>query len=320
MSEFIIPEVRDLARTVVEQHFALPRAVELKSTFSKLFSYHLGCLENGSRFETSSILVTGRSRAGKTKEIRNLLSQFNQSQAMLPTGEPARFVECVLSGKGTWKDLGRDTARAIGYPLGENSRLTQAEIWNVVVREAKLSGVIGIHYDETQHIFFTSSEKGRLTILDSFKTLMKSHEWPLMLIFSGVPELTNFLKQEQQLFNLVHQVPFNDISLPDDVETVHEIVCSFAMLANVEVNEELRTQDFYERLVAGSAYRWGLVCVLVVDAISDAKFRSDTHLRMEHFVDSWVAKTSMSKAASPYFHSNFKAAYRIDHPFIDKLS
>lgn len=153
MNEFIIPSVRETAADTVDRIFPLKRAADLTDPFARVFSHHPGCLANGARFETESILLTGQSGSGKSKEISELLKRFNASEIRLPSGQPARFAECILGGTQGWKGLGRNTNKAIGYPLSDKARLTQVQIWERVVIDAKLAGYVGIHYDEAQHVF-----------------------------------------------------------------------------------------------------------------------------------------------------------------------
>lgn len=320
MNEFVIPAIRDTAAHTVDRVFPLERAERLKSEFASVFSHHLGCLESGSRFETESILVTGQSGSGKTKEIEELLKRFNASNIPLPSGQSARFAECILTGTQGWKDLGRNSIQAIGFPLDSRARLTQVEIWERVVTEAKLAGVVGIHYDEAQHIFRKKSDADRPAILDSFKTLMKSHDWPLILIFSGVPELDGYLREEPQLYRLINRIKFNDISLPDDFDTVHEIVGSYAVSSKLELEDKILTEDFYHRLVAAGAFRWGLIIKLTIGAIGVARVQNTSTLRVDHYIDAWVAKTQSNPAATPFTHSGFETMYRRDHPFVEALT
>ncbi|WP_417241836.1 ATP-binding protein [Celeribacter sp.] len=320
MNEFVIPSVRATATGTIDRVFPFERAVRLKSEFARVFSHHLGCLESGSRFETESLLVTGQSGSGKTKEIEELLKRFNAGNIRLPTGQPARFAECMLKGTLGWKDLGRNSMRAIGFPLSDRARLTQIEIWERVVTEAKLAGVVGIHYDEAQHIFRKKNETDRLAILDSFKTLMKSHDWPLMLIFSGVPELDGYLREEPQLYRLLNRIKFNDVSLPDDFDTVHEIVGSYALSSKLELDAGIPTEDFYHRLVVAGAYRWGLVIKLTIKAIGVARVKGASALNIGHFIDAWVNKTESNPAATPFTHSGYDTMFRKDHPYLEALN
>lgn len=320
MNEFVIPAIRETAANTVDRIFPFERAVRLKKEFAGVFSHHLGCLESGARFETESILVTGQSGSGKTKEIAELLKRFNASNILLPSGQPARFAECELKGTLGWKDLGKNSMRAIGFPVADRARLTQVEIWERVVTEAKLAGVVGIHYDEAQHIFRKKNETDRLAILDSFKTLMKSHDWPLMLIFSGVPELDGYLQEEPQLYRLINRIRFQDVSLPDDFDTVHEIVSSYALSSKLELDGSIPTEDFYHRLVVAGAFRWGLVIKLTIKAIGIARETGMNALNAGQFIKAWVDKTDTNPAATPFTHSGFETMFRKDHPYLAAFS
>lgn len=319
MSEFNIDVYRDAAANAGAKIYPLVRAGKLKSDFARVFSTHLGHLIGGGRFEAEGLLVIGPSGTGKTTEIHALIQRFNSEGIALPHGSNARFAECVLKGISTWKDLGKATAKAIGYPVSSKARLTQNEIWDIVVREAKLAGVIGIHFDEAQHIFREKSVADRLAVLDSFKTLMKSHDWPLMLIFSGVPELDEYMKEEPQLHRLLTRIHFHDISIPEDYHTIHEIVGSYALRAGVEVDPDLMSQDFFDRLVAAAASRWGLLIAVTKFAITEAQRAGSSKLVRDHFTEWWVSKTEVSWVATPFTHSDFRTLYKKDDPFIKAL-
>ncbi len=323
MTPFVIPEIAELMTRLSGRHYPLSRARELETAFARLFSRHLGSLRGGRRFETECLLVTGPSGSGKTREIADLLHRFNESGLALPDGRPARIIECVLDSKGGWKDLGRKTLHAMGYPVPASSRQTQAEIWERVVGHARLQGIVGIHYDEAQHILRSRNESERLTILDAFKTLMKSHDWPLMLILSGVPELTGYIQEEPQLHRLVTHLRFADIDLsaePDggiapDYNTIHEIVGSYAMAAGLEAGDQLRTEGFYHSLATGAAFRWGNLIKLTFDAAALAAEAGAKILTSEHFIEVWVEKTGMNRAATPFTHEGYRTLFRKDKPF-----
>ncbi|MCF2906195.1 ATP-binding protein [Octadecabacter sp. CECT 8868] len=320
MSEFVNETYRDAAANAAGRLFPLDRATLLQRDFIRKFSTHLGHLIGGGQFEAEGLLVTGQSGSGKTTEIRSLLQRFNADGVELPNGMPARFAEVSLKGVETWKDFCKSTSDAVGFTIAEKARLTQGDIWGIVIREAKINGFIGIHFDEVQHIFRKKSEVDRLAVLDSFKSWMKSHKWPLMLIFSGVPELNVYMREEPQLYRLLDRLPFEDISLPEDYQTIHEIVGSYAISAGLEVDPDLMTQDFLDRLVCAGAYRWGLVLKLTSFACTIAQDASSTSLTRDHFVKWWVNKTKAAKIATPFLHSGYETMYRRDHPFIEAIA
>ncbi len=319
MNEFVDETIRDLVEQQGNRIYPLSRGDELKADLRQLFSTHLGNLSHGGHFEAEGLLVTGQSGSGKTTELVNLIEKFNASGAKLPNGKQAKFASCLLKSVAGWKDLGYRTARSLHYPIESKSKLTQIEIWDIVVREAKLGGYVGIHFDEVQHIFRKKKDADQLAILDAFKTLMKSHDWPLILIFSGIPELDDYMRQEMQLYRLLKRFPFDDVVLPKDYETVHEIVGSYALEQNQVVDPDLMSQDFFDRLVTAGAYRWGLIIKLVETAVIQANRVGSGVLLREHFVQWWVTKTKAAPAVTPYLHREFETMYRKEHPFLEAI-
>lgn len=323
-NEFIIDEVVDLNTKLQPRIFPLTRARDLQQTLARAFSRHLGALRSGGRFEADCVLLTGPSGCGKTREMNDLLRRFMESEALLPDGQPARFLECVLDSKEGWKGLGKKTIKAMGYPISDSSRLTQTAIWERVVTQARMQGYVGIHYDEAQHILRGKSENDLRVILDAFKTLTKSHDWPLMLILSGIPDLAVYVQEEQQLHRLVtHRISFSDIdlSVPDDGATpadygvIHEVVGSYAVSVGLELEENLMTLDFYHRLATAAAFRWGNLIKLTFDAAVHAAACRSELLTLDHFVDVWCERTDMTPLVTPFTHEGYQTLFRKEKPF-----
>lgn len=319
---FVISSLVDLNADLAQRHFPLARGVKLQQTFAQLFSRHLGLLQSGKQFEAHSLLVTGPSGSGKTTEIDDMLNRFNDSGVPMPGDNRAQFASCVLDAKGSWKDLGRKTLDALGYSITSKTRRTQFEIWNLVILQAKRQGVVGIHYDEAQHIMRGKSEAEVMSVLDAFKTLMKSHDWPLMLILSGVPELGGYVQLEPQLDRLMTRIEFGEIDLnsgegepAQDYHTLNEIVGSYAISAGLDVSGDLQAGDFLHRLATAGAFRWGLVIDLVVDAVAWAKGRQADMMDLSDFVEVWCEKTGMNQIATPFTHEGYDTMFRKDKPF-----
>ncbi|MGJ8624546.1 MAG: ATP-binding protein [Yoonia sp.] len=319
MNPFIIPEIRDTAAHFSRQHYQFERSNKLQTALAEIFSRHLGMLQGGGRFEAEGLLVTGKSGSGKSTEVGHLVTNFNESKAVLPSGMPARIASCLLDRQSGWKGLGRKSAKALDYHIAESSRATQDRIWEKVVIQAKLQGVVGIHYDEVQHIFRKKPEADVEATIDSFKSLIKDHDWPLMLIFTGVDELAGYIQSEPQLFDLMTNFHFDDIVLPDDFQTIHEIVGSYAIDGKVEVAGNLAGEDFYKRLATAAAFRWGLLIKVTLIAIGAARVKGSTSLDREHFVDAWVAKTQMPRFVTPFTHDSYETMFRRDNPFLKSI-
>lgn len=145
MKPFIIPSIVENHKVLNAVHFPLPRAAELHNAVAKMFSAYLGCMQSGHRFESEILLVTGLSGAGKTKELGRIVQLFNDSALELPDGRRASIVPAVLNRSAGWKYLGQNTLKAMGYPVSDRARLTQPEIWQRVVTQAKGQGIVGVH-------------------------------------------------------------------------------------------------------------------------------------------------------------------------------
>ncbi len=315
MNDFIISEIADSTNRQSDLHFPFGRSAVLKRTLALIFSRYLGGLRSGNRFEAEGMIVTGLSGSGKTQEVSHLIKRFNTSSAPLPSGGSARFAECMLEGRISWKDLGIKTLEALGYHVSNRARETQTTIWDRVVFQMKAQGFVGIYYDEAQHIFRGKSDQEQSVILDSFKTLLKSRDWPFMLIVSGVPELTGYVEKEVQLSRLLTPVRFESISMADDLELVHEVVGSFAIENGIRVADDLASEDFYSRLATAAALRWGLLIYLTVNAILSVKEKGASDLTRENFVDAWVGKTNMQRFVNPFTHDSYLSLFRPDNPF-----
>ena len=312
---FVIEEIAETASNHAAWHYPFERGAKIQQAVAQIFSRHLGGLRSGSRFETEGVLVTGNSGAGKTREVHHVISSFNASAPTLPDGKAARIVSCMLDAKGGWKGLGSMTLAALGYPLADSARNTQIQIWRKVIQQAKAQGVVGIYYDEAQHIFRGKSESEQLAILDSLKTLMKSEEWPLILIFSGVPELHGYLYQEEQLFRLLTEVALKDVELPHDFDTLHELVSNMVLDAGLNPAPTLATEDFYHRLATGAGFRWGLAIMITSRAIEACHRAGSDVLSVDHFVQGWSNKTGMAPVASPFLNKHYVSTFPKDRLF-----
>lgn len=312
---FIIDEIVSSREKLSWRTFPLTRAEELKANIARIFSQHLGDLRQDIGFESQCLVVTGEPGSGKTKEVKYQISQFNDAKILLPDGKPARIVSCLLDAKGGWKDLGSTTLRSLGYPIENLARHTQASITAKIVDHAKRCGVVGIHFDEAQHILRSKNVTNRHVILDSFKTLMKSQEWPLMLILTGIPELMGYVREEPQLHRLsTHQI-FPDLDVPADLNVINDIVQSAAIESGLDVSDDIMTRDLYTRLATAGAFRWGLVIGLVIGACEAARVRKSRLLERRDFAEAWCGKVASRNGVNPFMHNAYDLMLRREQPF-----
>ena len=305
---FINSKVVAASAPLKDAHFALPRGQELFEAMSWCASDYYSKATAGRPFEARGILVIGESRQGKSREIQRLLEKFNDGSVIMPDERPAKIIHCILSGKVTWKDLGVKILNDLKYPL--KGRRSQAEIWDLVVKCAELQGVVGIHFDECQHVFTEEGDRTNQQILDSFKTLLKDSRWPLMLILSGIPALASYVKREEQLARLLRTVRFQEIDLTQqaDVDELLDLTFSYAEKAGLDFGP-LATKDFLERLVFSCLGRWGLVIEMVIEAFTLCQIEGHKVCSIEHFSRAYAKTYSTPIGYSPFTLPNYRDGF-----------
>lgn len=285
-------------------HLEFPRAKILHSSFQNCVEeYYVS--QQVPDMEVRGLIVTGQSRVGKSRELRKLIRDFNESETRMPDGRPARIVSCLLSGRITFKDLGIKTLKALGYELHRNR--TQEYIWERVIDQAAGQGVIGIHYDECQHVFIDGAKSNRV-FLDSFKSMMKESRWPLMMILSGVPSLAKHIRSYEQLDELLDPVHFTTIKVSRDKALLTKLLFAYADQVEIEI-EQLVTEDFLARLDHACSHRWGLVIELLIATLVEAKLLGKSKLDVQDFVKQFSLKKGIPKEYSPFTAPDFREAF-----------
>lgn len=301
---FVNREKIEIAARLKSAHLEFPRATTLNLAFQKCVEeYYLN--HQIADLEVRGLIVTGQSRVRKSRELKKLIRDFNASETLMPDGRPAKIVSCLLSGRVTFKDLGIKTLTALGYDLQRNR--TQEYIWERVLDQAAGQGVIGIHYDECQHVFDEGAKSNRI-FLDSFKSMMKEPRWPLMMILSGVPSLAKYIQSYEQLDELVAPVHFSMIKIRQDGELLTSLLFAFADQVDIEI-EELVTSDFLARLDHACSHRWGLVIELLIETLVEAKLKRKTELKIQDFARQFALKKGIPKQYSPFTAPDYLEAF-----------
>lgn len=312
---FVNMEAVSIRKPLKEARFPFNRAQSLEDAVSRVATGYFTDASIGGRFETRGVLVIGESRQGKSTEIDEMLKKFNDGTTIMPDGRPAKIVSCLLSGKVTWMSLGTEILDVLGYPL--KGRRNQDYIWSKVRKYAEEQGVIGIHFDECQHVFTEGDSKTNNKFLDSFKSLLKDHRWPLMLIFSGVPSLALQIRKEEQLFTLLEPVRFEGINLSsktDEEELVH-LVFSYCDKAQLEF-DDFEMADFLARLAFAGCQRWGLVIELLIEALSLALLKGDKVCKIAHFAEAFSQISGSPLGYSPFTMPNYQDNFDQEKLFV----
>ncbi|GAA5064009.1 ATP-binding protein [Roseibacterium beibuensis] len=312
---FVNEAVVDVRKPLMEARFPFNRAQDLAEAMTMCVTEYYIKASIGGRFEASGILVIGDSRQGKSTEIDAMLRRLNDGSTTMPDGRPARVISCLLSGKVTWKDLGVEILEVLGYPL--RGRHSQSEICSKVRKYAELQGVVGIHFDECQHVFTENDSLTNQKFLDSFKSLLKDHQWPLMLIFSGVPSLAAQIQKEEQLYRLLRTVNFSGIDLASttDKDELLHLIFSYCDKAQLEF-DDFELDDFLDRLVFAGCQRWGLVIELLIEALTVTLSANEKICTIDHFAEGFSRRTGLPFGYSPFTMPNYREGFK-QHNLLD---
>ncbi|MEJ6404803.1 hypothetical protein [Yoonia sp. 2307UL14-13] len=313
---FVDFEAAEVIRTLKGAHYQFPRAERLRAAIADMTTKYYAEAGLADDFEATAVLVVGPSRIGKTSEIDHQRVLFNDAQIKMPDGRQAMMVKVMLRGSSKWKELGVLTLRALGYDKEIRGAVNQTQIWNQVVFHAKANGVVCIHYDECQHIFIRRSAEIQNEIRGCFKSLLKQPEWPLMLIFSGVDELKQYILGEEQLGNLVKTVTFPKIDpqQASDLFEMNSICFAYAEKAGLDIST-LSSADFHQRLAFACSYRWGLVIELVIRTAVVAKKAKSAAITAEHFCQAFTNRFELQSGYSPFTLQDYRQYFEADAIF-----
>lgn len=287
-------------------YYTLPRRDKLDAEMTCLVTDYFTKSEIGRPFEARGLIVTGESRSGKSREITEIVGEFNTEGNILPNGQPARFVQCSLSSMLTWKDLGIKVLEAMGYPM--NASRTQSYIWSQVTQQARLQGVIGIHFDECQHMFTDTAKTTNAKVLDGFKALCKNDAWPFAIILSGVPVLTKFVYGHDQLWLISNKVHLDLIDRQADMKDLNDLCFAYADVGGIKF-EPLALRSFYEKLAFSGGYRWGLVIEILIEALVICELDGQPEINIVHFEKAFANKTGIAYGYSPFSMEDYEDAF-----------
>lgn len=163
-------------------------------------------------------------------------------------------------------------------------------------------------------------------IRDSFKALMKEADWPVMLIFSGVPELSDHILPFEELRELLNPVHFEPIDLDvvrsyfvdtedgikeikrSDRDELLSLLYGYSDFSGVDLTPFIK-KSFLDRLVFACGYRWGLVIELIIEVLATGMKRPSKTVTIDDFVYQYSRKSQVPREYSPFTHPDYRNAY-----------
>lgn len=265
--------------------------------------------------EAYGIAVIGEPRAGKSFLLRRIFKQSPSFPGYGQEGSRCPLVTVIPQGDCTLDRFTIDALRALGTPVQDVPR-QETRLAHMVRDHLRLMGAKILHIDEAHHITQPANVRQIKRIINTFKCLMIDKEWPIGVIFSGIPELTGTLQKDRQLQARLKFVRLADLTLEGDVHKIGWIVRQLTGLAKLEVTAE-HADALAPRLIHAGGYQLGRSIEYVHDAIQERLKRIDRlpaadkmsgrALCPADFAKAYARNTGVQAADNPFVTDDWKS-------------
>jgi hypothetical protein len=247
--------IRAKAKLTYIEH---PRDLKLAETLQEFVKNVKACQE-GYGDSRRALFVLGNSRSGKSWGLKH---HFSLVPAFQPyQNEYGEWVKPLLTMEAPKPCTAKDFLRAILDKIGVpwKARMTEGELLGTVKTQVKERGILYLHVDEAQHLIRHSRKDLIKDVQDSLKGLMQIEDWPLHTIYSGVPQLSEVLRGDDQLPNRSITLRFLPVELPREKDLIEKVVRGTATNCGIDLDAELTTDDFFGRLCHASGGSFGKI-------------------------------------------------------------
>jgi hypothetical protein len=265
--------------------------------------------------EGRGIAVIGEPRAGKTTMLRRIFQEHPAFPGYGQEGSRCPLVSVIPQGACTLSRFTIDTLRKLGMPVSDVPRQEQ-RIAHMVRDHMRLMGVKVLHVDEAHHITQPANAIQIKKIINVFKCLMIDDEWPIGLVFSGIPEIIGAIRQDRQLQARFKFIFMAGLTVAADARKIGGIVRQLAGLAKLEIAAE-HVDALAPRLIHAGGYQLGRTIEYVQDAIEVRLKRnsrlaaeghaSDQPLCPEDFAQAYARSTGVQADDNPFVADDWEA-------------
>lgn len=294
------PNALTLLTSLKERHYRLERFDGLLGAFNNTLDHFMSSRQAGVHFEGRGVLLTGSTRSGKTHAVKHLLRDFAAQGDPLPAGYARNYVRVSLRTAATWKQFGCAYLKALGYPADLDHRSVDLVMRRVESTSEKKNCFV-LHVDECQHMLAGKPMKEVNAILDGLKDLMKRPDWPIVPIFSGVPELIDLMNQSPQLTALLEPVRFPDMANDaDTLAEVDKILVRYGELAKIDPSP-VRNEDSYNRMIHAAARQWGRLFELIIHTVAETSSAGKQELAISDFARTFARWTGAPDSGNVFY-------------------
>ncbi|MBY5667371.1 AAA family ATPase [Rhizobium leguminosarum] len=240
------------------------------------------------------IFVVGDSNSGKTSLVEHHLLLRPELQSFVdPDGEER---SPVLRFDGPSKLTGKSIAlaglKALDYEI-KSKTMSEQDLYALFVDQMIENGKIIAHIDEMQQVVREGNDEKIASVADVIKLMAQVKDFPIHLIFSGLPTVANFLSarpdapnRDQQLSNRTHSVvhlPKLSATEETDTEMVKKAMGKISNLTGIRLGDVM-DEETIGRIMHAASYAFGSIVELIKKAFGNALTYGDKIVEKDNFV------------------------------------
>jgi hypothetical protein len=211
-------------------------------------------------------------------------------------------------GQAILAELGYEPERAPG----------EAVAWTRVRKLLERRGILVVHLDEMHNATETANVLELAKIRKTMKALMANPRWPVALIVSGLPHVTEFMEavaveplpgqepmtpvdRETEVRRRFRFVELQPLALPTDLEVVKNAAANLAKMAGFDLPNDFET-EVAPRLLHATLYQYGTCLEFIGDVIELMLTQegSGTVMTLDRFADGYAKRTGNGAPMNPF--------------------
>lgn len=181
-------------------------------------------------------------------------------------------------------------------------------IWEMVRQHLHARQTLFLHLDEAQDLMRHQTKEAIMPVVRTLKSLMQTKTWPVGLILSGTPELTDLLNHDPQLARRVTPIEFPRLAPHTSTDLALSISDEYARRSSLSLMDNF-DRDFAARLIHAADREFGLLIEIVIEAIQAALLARAETLERQHFAAAFRRRSGCLDGFNPFLATDFE---RID--------
>ncbi|OYU91563.1 MAG: hypothetical protein CFE29_01355 [Bradyrhizobiaceae bacterium PARB1] len=247
------------------------------------------------RNKGKGLVLWGPTRTGKTSSMEKQFDDYAGFDGWRNPASDSPLLWISLPSPCTNVQVGRSLyTAATGSVLHGDPpahKLFELASRAIVARRKMFVGL-----GELQHATHGVNGTDQQVLSDALKDLMEVHK--LNLFVTGIETVVPFLQNDAQLLTRLSLVPFEKLT-PDDLETVEDMVETYAEAAGVTVDDG-DDPDFYPRIVHGCLGALGLSIEVTLAALQDCRSSGQKALTRDSYANAFAERTGVAASRNPF--------------------